>query len=88
MKKIMIALDYSNAALKIAEKGFELAKVMNAEICLVHAIPDISYYSMEYSPLTGLEDFSPEDSFKTMAEQNPKPGCSSVLLQNTWGINA
>ncbi len=27
MKKIMIALDYSNAALKIAEKGFELAKV-------------------------------------------------------------
>jgi nucleotide-binding universal stress UspA family protein len=69
MKKIMIALDYSNAALKVAETGFELAKSMNAEICLVHAIPDISYYSMEYSPLAGLEDFSPADSFKTMAEQ-------------------
>ncbi len=65
----MIALDYSNNALKIAETGFELAKVINAEICLVHAIPDISYYSVEYSPLAGLEDFSPADSFKTMADQ-------------------
>ena len=69
MKKIMIALDYSNAALKVAETGFEFAKSMNAEICLVHAIPDISYYSMEYSPLAGFEEFNPADSFKTMADQ-------------------
>jgi nucleotide-binding universal stress UspA family protein len=69
MKKIMIALDYGNAALRVAETGFEFAKAMNAEICLVHAIPDISYYSMEYSQLAGFEDFGPADSFKTMAEQ-------------------
>jgi nucleotide-binding universal stress UspA family protein len=69
MKKIMIALDYSNAALKVAETGFEFAKAMNAEICLVHCIPDISYYSMEYLPLAGFEDFGPADSFKNMADQ-------------------
>jgi nucleotide-binding universal stress UspA family protein len=68
MKKIMIALDYSDAALKVAETGFEFANAMNAEICLVHAIPDVSYYSMEYPPLAGFEDFSPADSFKTMAD--------------------
>jgi nucleotide-binding universal stress UspA family protein len=68
MKKIMIALDYSDAALKVAETGFEFAKSMNAEICLIHAIPDISYYSMEYSTFAGFEDFSPANSFKTMAD--------------------
>ena len=69
MKRVMIALDYNNSAQKVAETGFEFAKAMNAETCLVHAIPDISYYTMEYSPVSGFEDFSPGDSFKNLAEQ-------------------
>ena len=42
---------------------------MDAEICLVHAIPDISYYSMENLPLAGFEDLNPADSFKSMVDQ-------------------
>ena len=69
MKKIMIAIDYNPCAQKIAETGFEYARAMNAEICIVHAIADIAYYSMEYSPIMGFEGFSPDSIFKSMEEQ-------------------
>jgi nucleotide-binding universal stress UspA family protein len=79
MKKIMIAIDYSNSALKVAETGFEFAKAMNAETCLVHAIPDISYYSMEYSSIAGFEELGPADSLKDMADQESE----AILFLNT-----
>jgi len=69
MKKVLIAIDYNPAAQKIAETGFEYARAMNAETCIVHAIADIAYNSEEYSPIMGFEGFSPDGVFKDLEEQ-------------------
>ena len=69
MKKILIAIDYNPCAQKIAETGFEYARAMNAEVCIVHAIADIAYYSMEYSPIMGFDGFGPDRSFNSIEEQ-------------------
>ena len=59
MKKILIALDYDPAAEKIADKGYELAKSMNAEIILLHVVSEPLYYtSVNYSPIMGYEGFN------------------------------
>lgn len=58
MKKILIALDYDPPAEKIAEKGYELAKSMNAEVILLHVISEAFYYSSQgYSPVMGYGGF-------------------------------
>ena len=59
MKKIIVAIDYNPTAEKIAEKGYELAKSMNAEIILLHVVADYTYYSsLDYSPIMGFDTFS------------------------------
>jgi nucleotide-binding universal stress UspA family protein len=45
MKKVLIALDYGVSAQDIAEKGYELAKGLNAKITLLHVVADESYYN-------------------------------------------
>lgn len=58
MKKILIALDYSASAQKIAETGYALAKSMDAEAVLLHVTADPAYYaSYEYSPIMGFDNF-------------------------------
>jgi nucleotide-binding universal stress UspA family protein len=58
MKKILIAIDYSPAAQKVAEKGYALAKAMNSEIVLIHIIEDVTYYSSQsYDPIMGFGGF-------------------------------
>lgn len=57
MKKVLIALDYDPTAKKIAEKGYALAKMMKAEVILLHVIASPIYYSsLEYSPILGLNN--------------------------------
>ncbi|HEY5392872.1 MAG TPA: universal stress protein [Hanamia sp.] len=59
MKKILVAIDYNPTAEKIVEKGYELAKSMNAEIVLLHVVADYTYYSsLDYSPIMGFDTFS------------------------------
>lgn len=59
MKKVLIALDYGLTAQKIAEKGFELAKSMNAKVTLLHVVADESYYSMiDSEPFMGLYGYN------------------------------
>lgn len=69
MKKILIVIDYNTCAQKIAETGFEYARIMNAETCIAHVIADIAYYPMEYSPMMGFEGFSADGVFKSLEEQ-------------------
>jgi nucleotide-binding universal stress UspA family protein len=58
MKKILIALDYGPTAQKVAEKGFELAKNIGAQVILVHAISDPMFYtSTAYSPIMGFDGY-------------------------------
>ncbi len=65
MKKILIALDFDPSAKKVAEKGFALAKTMDAEVILVHVIADQTYYSsLEASPIMGFSEFNSTDFFQ------------------------
>ncbi len=62
MKRILIALDFDPSAKKVAEKGYSLAKAMNAEVTLVHVIADATYYSsLEASPIMGFGEFNSTD---------------------------
>jgi nucleotide-binding universal stress UspA family protein len=55
MTKVLIALDYGLSARMIAEKGFELAKSMNAKVTLLHVVADDSYYnSIDSEPFIGF----------------------------------
>ena len=55
MKKVLIALDYGVSAQKIAEKGYKLAKSMNAKVTLLHVVSDETYYSaIDSAPFMGF----------------------------------
>ena len=59
MTKVLIAIDYSPTAQRVAEAGYELAKAMNARTILLHVISDATYYSsLKYSPIMGFEGSS------------------------------
>ena len=61
MKKVVLAVDFSPVSQKITETGYAIAKSMNAQVALVHVVADISYYSIEYSPLMGYSGFDGEN---------------------------
>jgi len=62
MKKILIALDYSPSAEKIADAGYALAKATNASVVLMHVVAEPTYYSsLDYSPIMGYSGFSSLD---------------------------
>ena len=55
MKKVLIALDYSPTAQKVAEIGFSLAKGMNAQTVLLHVVSDETYYAnLSNFPIMGF----------------------------------
>ena len=73
MKKVLIALDYGISAQKIAEKGFELAKSMNAKVTLLHVVADETYYSsMDSAPFMGFYgyDFFNIDNNESLIESS------------------
>lgn len=57
MKKVLIAIDYHPTSEKVAEAGYELAKTLKAEACLIHVIGNERYYNMEYPTFLGYEGF-------------------------------
>ncbi len=62
MKSILIALDYDPTAQVIAETGYELANLLEAEVTLLHVISDeVYYYSRAYSPIMGFAGFTTEE---------------------------
>ena len=59
MKTVLIAVDYNPTAINIAERGYQLAKSMNANVVLLHVVADYTYYSsLDYSPILGFDTFS------------------------------
>lgn len=57
MKKVLIAIDYNPSSQKVAEKGYELAKLMGAEICLIHVMAEVAHYNMRYPTFMGYEGY-------------------------------
>jgi nucleotide-binding universal stress UspA family protein len=63
MKKILIALDYNLTAQKVAETGFSLAKLLGAEVLLLHIIADATYYTeIEYTQRIGFMGLSAHEA--------------------------
>lgn len=55
MKKVLIAIDYTPAAQKVAETGYTIAKALHADITLVHVITEAAFYAIDYSPIMGFK---------------------------------
>lgn len=58
MKKVLIALDYNPNSEKVVQKGYELAQLMDAEVCLFHVLADVRYYGMQFEPFMGYEGYA------------------------------
>lgn len=58
MKKVLITLDYNPNSEIVVRKGREMAKLMNAQICLFHVLADVRYYGMQYEPFMGYEGYA------------------------------
>jgi nucleotide-binding universal stress UspA family protein len=62
VKKVLIALDYNPTAQKVAETGYEFAKMLNAEITLLHIISeDTDFAALGYSPIMGYAGYADSD---------------------------
>lgn len=58
MKKVLIAIDYHPISEKVAEAGYELAKNLNAEVCLLHVLEDVGFYGTQYPTFMGYDGYS------------------------------
>lgn len=74
MTKVLIALDYNPSAQLIAEKGHQLAKAMQAEVCLVHVVADAGYYAVDYSPIMGFGGFNTANSIELTEKLKKQAG--------------
>ncbi len=78
MKKILIAIDYDPSSQKLAETVYPLAKLMNAELTLLHVINDPVYYtSTVYSPIMGFGGYLDKD----LLPQDLAQGLKDASLQ-------
>ncbi len=64
----MITLDYNPNSEKVVNMGYELAKLMNAEICLFHVLSEVQYYGMQYEPFMGYEGYAFPVDYKIQEE--------------------
>lgn len=96
MNKVLIAIDYNPTSQEVAEKGYNLAKKLGAEVCLIHAISEVAHYGMRYPTFMGYEGFDAgavdvnlanqmremtEDYLKTAAEHLDDPSVSTYLAE-------
>lgn len=58
MNKVLIAIDYNPSSQDVAESGHKLAKLMGAEVCLLHVMSDAAHYGMRYPTFMGYEGYS------------------------------
>ncbi len=96
MKKVLIGIDYNPKSEIVAEKGYELAKKLDAEVCLIHVLADVSYYGVNYPTFMGYEGYNEmqvdlnviselrkvaEDYLKTAAEHLDDPRVRTHLAE-------
>lgn len=68
MKKVLIALDYNPNSEKVVDKGYELAQLMEAKVCLFHVLAEVRYYGMQYEPFMGYEGYAFPIDYKIQEE--------------------
>src|SRR5690554_3803088 len=57
MKKVLITIDYNPNSEKVVRMGYELAQLMEAEVCVIHVLSDVGYYGMQYEPFMGYDGY-------------------------------
>lgn len=88
MKKVLIALDYDPSSIKVAKKGYALAKMMGAEVVLMHVLSEPVYYSsVEYSPIMGFNDYMNMGTFQTDTIQGLKKAAQHFLDRTKSHLN-
>jgi nucleotide-binding universal stress UspA family protein len=81
--RVLIALDYDPTATEVAEKGFLLAKSMDAELILLHVVSDLVLYSnADYSPIMGFTGFNDLSQIQ-MERTDELKNVSRNYLENT-----
>ncbi|EIJ40571.1 universal stress protein [Galbibacter orientalis] len=74
MNKVLIAIDYNPTSEEVVKKGYELAKTLDAEVCLIHVISNLQYYGIQYPSFMGYDamnvtyDPSIQDEMKKIAK--------------------
>jgi|SRR5690554_2828039 len=58
MKKVLITIDYNPNSEKVVKKGYEMAQLMGAEVCLLHVLADVRFYGMQFEPFMGYEGYA------------------------------
>ena len=58
MKKVLIAIDYNPVSEEVVNKGYDLAKEMDAEVCLLHVLSDVGFYGAQYPTFMGYEGYT------------------------------
>lgn len=58
MTKVLIAIDYNPVSEEVAEKGYALAKRLDAEICLLHILNEVGFYEPHYPTFLGYEGYT------------------------------
>jgi len=80
MKKVLIALDYDPSSLKVAEKGYAMAKKMGAQVVVMHVLSEPVYYSsLEYSPIMGFNQFMSMNTVQIDTAQEVKKAAQHFL---------
>lgn len=88
MKKVLIAVDYDPSSIKVAKKGYELAKMMGAKIVLMHVLAEPVYYSPAgYSPITGFNESMEMGNFHTDTIQGLKEAAQNFLDRTKAHLN-
>lgn len=88
MKKVLITLDYNPNSEKVVNMGYQLAQLMEAEVCLLHVLAEVRYYGMQYEPFMGYEgyafpvDFKVQDQMVKVAEDYLEKACQHLQDPN------
>lgn len=68
MEKVLIAIDYHPVSEKVAEAGYQLAKQLGAQVCLIHVVADVNYYSTQYPTFMGYDGYGMTADLNVAAE--------------------
>lgn len=72
MKKVLIAIDYHPVSEKVADAALELVDKMDAEICLIHVLADVSYYGTQFPTFMGYDGYTGMGPDLEMAQEMRK----------------
>ena len=70
-----MAVDYNPTAQKVVEEGYNLAKMLKAEMCILHIMNNVQYYGIQYPSFMGFEamnlgyDVEMHDRMRTTAKE-------------------